>query len=157
VKLISSRGTFFIKYVSPVLAVCFLAVWSVMALRSGPVEEVWMFPMFAVAILAIWTFAYYRYLWTLADEVEDGGNFLRVRRRSEEQRVRFEDIINVAFERQQGGRRAVLRLARSGAFGDRIVFIPAMNFQLSLSMNPTNPIEEDLIRRVDAARRSAAA
>jgi hypothetical protein len=105
-------------------------------------------------MLGIWGFAYYRLLWNLADEVLDGGDHLVVRLRGEQQRIPLGDVINIAFERRQNGRRVVLRLARPGPFGDRIVFKPPVRFLPTFS---TDPLEDDLIRRVDAARRKVAA
>jgi hypothetical protein len=157
VKRISSRATFFIKFVTPLLAIAFLVWFWIDSLRSGPLEDAWVFLLFPLVIMLVWGFAYLRHLWPLADEVLDGGDNLLVRRRGVEQRVRFEDIINVSVERQQSGRRMVLRLARSGPFGDRIVFLPAMDFSFRFTLDPTNPMEEDLIRRVDAGRRKQGA
>jgi hypothetical protein len=154
VKRLSSAATPFLKFGVPVLGIGFLAVWTGIAVRSGPFEEVWMFPLFALLMLLIWAFVYYRFIWDVADEVMDGGDHLLVRRRGQQERIRLQDIINIAFERRQNGRRTVLRLARAGVFGDRIVFIPAMRLRFSFSV--TDPEEEELIRRVDAARRAQA-
>lgn len=89
-------------------------------------------------------------IWPLADEVLDGGSFLVVRRRGEEERVLLSNIVNVAMSQFTNPRRLSLRLRNPGKFGDEIVFIPATSYQ----WNPfaRNPIAEQLIKRVDQAR-----
>jgi hypothetical protein len=49
--------------------------------------------------------------------------------------------------------RITLKLARPGRFGDEVVFLPQKPF--SFNVFAKNPIAEDLILRVDAARRGS--
>lgn len=94
------------------------------------------------------------FVWTLADEVHDGGDHLRVRRGSVEERIPLAEILNVSVTTHQHPQRIALRLARAGRLGDEIHFLPDSRFR----WNPwaRNEIAEDLIVRVDRARAARA-
>ncbi len=89
-------------------------------------------------------------VWDLADEVYDGGDFLLVKNRGEEDRVLLSNIMNVSVSTNMNPPRITLRLVAPGRFGDEVSFSPASSFTL----NPfaRNQIAEDLIVRVDKAR-----
>ena len=149
-KRISSGSTFLFKRVLPAFWFLFLAFFLASSLWGGrdrlnPILIGG--PLLMGAIL----FVVMRYfLWILADEVQDGGDHLRIRRGSVEERIALTDILNVSVTVQQHPQRIALRLARSGRLGDEIVFLPATRFR----WNPfaRNEVAEDLIVRVDRAR-----
>lgn len=104
-----------------------------------------------LAMLVFGYFLFRKLVWDLADEVQDGGTFLLVRRGPVEQRVQLSNVLNVSMSQFTNPRRLTLRLRAPCEFGDEIAFIPkSPGWQL----NPfaRNPIAEDLIRRVDNAR-----
>jgi hypothetical protein len=156
VKVISSRQTFFIKRVFPIVWLAFLGLFSIMPLvlptsgRSSPPNLV-PFVLVPIAMAAFGAVLFRKLVWDLADEVSDGGDFLLVRKGSVEDRIRLANIMNVSTGFSTRPPRLTLRLRSPGKFGDEIAFIPMREF----TFNPfaRNPIAEDLIRRVDAARR----
>ena len=102
-------------------------------------------------IMAVAGFIMFRkLLWDLADEVLDGGDFLRVRYRSEEEDVPLSNIMNVSASTYINPPRVALRLVEAGKFGSEIVFSPKKPFTL----NPfaRNEVVEDIIERVYKAR-----
>lgn len=83
----------------------------------------WLIPVAAVAAFA----AQIATTWTLADEVIDHGDHLRVRRGRIEQTVAIADIEKVSVEYAIRPIRVRLALRKPGAFGRRIVFVPLPN------------------------------
>ncbi|MGN6113054.1 MAG: hypothetical protein ACTHOC_08620 [Luteimonas sp.] len=154
-EVLSSRMTFYFKRIFPVVWLGFLVVFVVIGGMSGAWDKD---PVFFVvpALMAVFGVIFFRMLlWTLADEVRDGGNFLVVRKGSVEERIPLADIINVGLSQFVNPRRLSLRLRRPGKLGDEIVFLPK---QPALQFNPLarNAVAESLIKRVDAARQGAA-
>jgi hypothetical protein len=142
------------KRVFPVFWFGFLAVFATTAILRGDALEDAPFLIGPVA-MAVFGFVLLRKLiWDLADEVEDHGDWLRVRRGSVEERVNLVDVMNVSMNQFSNPRRLSLRLRKPGAFGDEIVFIPQTK---GLRLNPfaRNPIAESLIERVDRLRSGA--
>jgi hypothetical protein len=155
VKVISSRQTFFMKKVFPVvwlglLAVVVAVMVATMVFKKELPIQIMPFLIMPLVMMAIGIVLFRTLLWDLADEVSDGGDYLLVRRRGIEERVAISDIMNVGMSWSARPPRLSLRLRKPGKFGDKIVFIPITFF----SLNPfaRNPVEEDLIRRIDAAR-----
>lgn len=107
-------------------------------------------------IMAVFGFIIMKKLvWDLADEVDDGQDFLLVRNRGEEEQVPLSNIMNVSSTVFMNPPRVTLRLVTPGKFGQEITFTPTAGFRF----NPfaRNPIVEDLIVRVDRARSKRAA
>jgi len=92
-----------------------------------------------------------RLVWNLVDEVYDGGDFLLVRNRGLEERISLSNLVNVNVMTYMNPPRITLRLSAPGGFGSEIAFIPIGRF--SYKTFGRNEIAEDLIVRVDAARR----
>jgi hypothetical protein len=90
-------------------------------------------------------------VWDLVDEVYDCGDFLLVRNAGKEDRVALSNIMNLSAATMTNPPRVTLRLSTAGKFGNEIVFSPIK----PISLNPfaRNRIFEDLIVRVDQARR----
>ncbi|MBS0431613.1 MAG: hypothetical protein JSS21_04315 [Proteobacteria bacterium] len=110
------------------------------------------FLLLPVAMLVFGYFLFRNLAWDLADQVQDGGTYLLVRRGSIEQRVQLSDILNVSMSQFTNPKRLTLRLRTPCQFGDEIAFIPKLP---AWQINPfaRNPVAEDLMRRVDSARR----
>jgi len=153
-----SRPTFFLKRVFPALWLGGVGVGAVVAATaffSGKDAGGHPLPIMVLVVpllMLVLGFTLFRKLiWDLVDEVEDHGDWLRVRRGSVEERVNLVDVMNVSMNQFSNPRRLSLRLRKPGAFGDEIVFIPQTQ---GLRLNPfaRNPIAERLIQRVDRLR-----
>ena len=153
-KRISSRNTFFHKRVLPYLlfGVIALGVAAPLLLtRGAPNSPPW--PVFAAPLaVAIVIYVVLRKLvFDLADEVWDEGDALRVRFGHDEERIPLAEIINVSYAGITNPPRITLTLRSPGRFGREVTFSPQQSF-LSPLFRP-NPLVNDLIDRVDAARR----
>ncbi|MDZ4812540.1 MAG: hypothetical protein SGI99_08000 [Pseudomonadota bacterium] len=147
---ISSRYTFFYKKVFPVFWFGFIAFFVAWTLPSSVVEQRVVMFVSPVLMGVIGFIVFKKFVWDLADEVTDGGEFLLVRKGGEEARVRLSCIMNVSASSNVNPPRIVLRLVKPGRFGTEIAFSPTIEF----SLNPfaKGRIAEDLIVRVDRAR-----
>jgi hypothetical protein len=142
---ISSRNTFFMKRVFPLLWFGLIAVFVIIALtasdhakRGTPAAVFLVVPV----IMVIVGYAVMRRLvFDLADEVYDEGDALRVRFGADEERIRLDNTPRVT-----------LTLRSAGRFGREVSFSPPQTF-LGPLLRGGNPIVTDLIERVDAARR----
>jgi hypothetical protein len=155
-KKISSRNTFWLKKVFPVVWLAFPILFVAIAARGPAFEQAsdrWLFFVAPALPLVIGFYFYWKLIWVLADEVFDGGDFLVVRRGGEEETLPLDKIINVSAPFMSKTPRIILKLAHAGRFGTEIAFTPIAPFTL----NPfaKNAVAEDLMVRVDAARRSA--
>ena len=149
--LISSRQTWFLKRVFPVLYIGILVAvgFAVAADRHpkpGGRAVAWIV-LPSVALLGL--FLYRWLIVPLADEVWDAGSELIVKKGGSEAHVAFSEIVNVSYERFTNPPLVTLRLRETSALGDEIVFAPPVRF----FRFRRNPVVDDLIRRVDAARR----
>ena len=153
-KRISSRNTFFQKRVLPYLlfGVIALGVAAPLALTRGyPNAPAW--PVFAapLAVAIVIYVVLKKLVFDLADDVWDEGDALRVRFGEEEERIPLAQIINLSYSGITNPPRITLTLRAPGRFGREVTFSPQQSF-LSPLFRP-NPLVNDLIERVDAARR----
>ena len=151
---ISSRNTFFLKRVLPPLlfGVLALAVAAPLLLtRARPNAVPW--PALGMPILLglVFYVVLRRLVFDLADEVVDEGDALRVRFGADEERIALGEIINLSYSGITNPPRITLTLRSAWRFGREVTFSPRQSF-LSPLFRP-NPIVNDLIERVDAARR----
>lgn len=88
-------------------------------------------------------------MWSLADEVLDGGAYLLVRFGSRQASINISDISDIHIEHQIGATTIRLRLATPCEFGEAVSFLA-----ISSSRNPSAPnkIAEDLIARVQGPK-----
>jgi hypothetical protein len=84
----------------------------------------------------------------LVDEVWDAGSALVIKNGGQEVRVDLTEIINVSHTSFVNPPRVTLLVRRTTPVGSEISFIPPVTF----SPFARNPVVDDLIRRVDAAR-----
>jgi hypothetical protein len=156
VKKISSGMLFVTKKIFPVAWFGFLAVFFFMVVFAGGRGKAALPPvpfLLVPTLMAIFGFFLMKKLvWDLADEVYDGGDFLLIKKGSEEERVELSNIMNVSFSMLVNPPRVTLRLVTPGIFGQEIAFSPVTGFRL----NPfaRNPMVDDLVMRVDQARRA---
>lgn len=152
---ISSRNTFFVKRVFPLLWFGFLAVFLVVlltALRHASKDSP---PIVIIFVpLVMLGFGYLlmrRLIFDLADEVYDEGDALQVRFGSAEERIRLDNIINISYAGLINPPRVTLTLRQPGIFGKEVTFSPVQKLFGPL-IRTTNPIVTDLIERVEATR-----
>jgi hypothetical protein len=152
---ISSQWTFFCKFVFPVIWVGFLIVFLIVAVfvpaRSGQSPPI---PALIVPVIMIgvgYTLMK-KLIFNLADEVWDDGDTLVVKKGGQEQRIALSDIKNVNYSVMTSPPRVVLSLRRPSVFGDQVAFCAPIRF----IPFATSPIIDDLIERIDAARRKQA-
>jgi hypothetical protein len=91
----------------------------------------------------------------LVDEVLDAGDALVIRNRSIEVRVPLADIINVNYTQATSPPRVTLSLRNPSQFGDQVTFCAPVRFSPLAAFSPS-PIVDELIKRIDAARRRSA-
>jgi hypothetical protein len=149
---ISSRNTFFLKRVFPVLWFGMVAVSVAAGLAGARAGKTVPPPVFIVPLLLLVIgYAIMRKLvFDLADEVFDEGAALRVRFGSDEERIALSDIINVSYTQLVNPPRITLTLRQPGRFGREVSFSPPRRF---FSPFVRNPLIDELIERVEAARR----
>jgi hypothetical protein len=149
---ISSRTTFLYKRVFPVAWFGFFLIFI-----AGIVLPVWSsgryppLPFFIVPVVVFGTIfvVMKKLVFDLVDEVLDAGDALIVRNRGQEERIAFSDIINVNYTPFVSPPRVVLSLRRPSIFGSQVAFCAPIR----LVPFSTSPIVDELIQRIDAARR----
>ena len=154
-KLISSRMTGFHKRLFPAIWFGFIAFFVVTALTRGVARDGrWMVLLMPCLMAALGFFLMKKIVWDLVDEVYDCGDSLLVRNRGEEERIPLANIMNVSASTHMNPPRITLRLVHPGRLGAEVTFSP----QSKLLFIPfaKNPVAEDLIVRVDQARRRRA-
>lgn len=153
-KQISSRFSRFSRLAFPVSWLALLALAAVLFVTTGVYEQEPMVLVVPVIMAAIGFVLWKLLLSDLVDEVHDAGTYLLVKNRGQQERIELADIVNINTALALNPPRVSLRLRRPGKFGDEVTFTPIRR----LRFNPfaRDPLIEDLIARVDHARRSAA-
>jgi hypothetical protein len=150
---ISSKMTFVNKRVFPTVWFGLLVLFMTVPLALSIIRDTAPPPLAAFIVPAILIVGGYflmrRLIFVLADEVWDDGNALLIKNRGGEERVALSDIKNVSYSPFANPPRVTLSFLRSTAFGDQIIFNGPMRFMAFGG----NPVLQDLIDRVDRARR----
>jgi hypothetical protein len=149
---ISSDRTFFIKRVFPLIWFGFLVIFTTVVLTgaiTGKSEFNIMMLIVPIMMAAIGFFVFKHLCFDLADEVYDCGEYLLVKKGNYEDKINISDIINISYNHLQNPPKASLRLRNESKLGQEISFSPTVK----LMSFKKNPIIEDLILRVDRARR----
>jgi hypothetical protein len=150
---ISSRMTFVNKRVFPVVYFGLLLAFMAVPLALSIVRNTAPPPLAAFIVPAILIVSGYflmrRLIFILVDEVWDNGNVLVIKNRGEQERIALSDIKTVSYSPFANPPRVTLSFLRSTAFGDEIIFNGPMRFMAFGG----NPVLQDLIDRVDRARR----
>jgi hypothetical protein len=154
---ISSRLTSFYKKTFPVVwcgAVLMTAVMAIVILRTGR-QGSSVFLILPLAMVAI-GFAIYRNLVTdLVDDVWLEGDAIIVKNRGELAKIPLCDVTNVDVSTMMNPRRITLSLRHETRWGNRIIFMPAVeSVSFAYSFKP-DPIATELSGRIDALRTSA--
>jgi hypothetical protein len=155
VTLISSKQTFFTKRIFPAIwlggVVLFLVFGTAANGLHEPTPDNIVFMVVPVFMLVFGLLLFRKLVWDLADEVQDAGSYLLVRKGAIEKRIPLSDILNVSMNQLTNPKRLTLRLRTPCEWGDEVAFIPKM---AGFRLNPfaRNPVAEDLMKRVDQAR-----
>ena len=149
---LSSKATFFHKRILPILMFGFLVVFVVISFgassaRNEPPPLLVLVVPIIMAIVFFFTLK--KLVFDLVDEVWDAGDELLVRNRSIEDRIALSDITNVNYSPYINPPRVTLSLRRPSFFGAKISFMPPIRFVPFT----TSPVIDELIARIDAARR----
>jgi hypothetical protein len=149
---ISSGMTTFYKRAFPALFFGILIVAFASALSSKEIRaERWFVLLLPLAMSFIFFLVMKHLIWDLADEVHDAGDALLVRKGDEQERIPLSNIMNVSATLLINPPRVTLRLVHTSKFGDEITFSPQTPFSFTRFAR-RNPIVDELIVRVDAAR-----
>jgi hypothetical protein len=156
---LSSRMTFFNKRVFPVIWFGFLAFLMaspfIAPLTGGRIQgSPAAFLVGPAFMMVVGYFFMKKLVFDLVDEVLDGGDVLVIRNRGLEERVALSDIMNVSYSPFVNPPRVTLSLRRPSIFGDRVSFGAPVSF-VPFSTSAYAPIIDELVRRIDAARRVA--
>ena len=153
---ISSKWTRYNKWIFPIFWFGFLTVFVAIGLFVDPPAGAGViFVAGPMVMMAFGYFLFKKLVWDLADEVYDCGESLLVRNRGKEERVDLSNVMNVNVSSLTNPPRITLRLDKpSRLFGSEIAFSP----EAPISINPfaKNKVGDDLIVRVDQARRKRA-
>jgi len=146
-KRISTKNTFFLKKVFPLI---WLGLVSFAILRGPKQGARTIAPLVLILPLGILFLVMRRFVWDLADEVYDCGDYLLVKKSGEEDRVDFSNIMNVSTTMMVNPPRITLTLVNAGRFGREVVFSPVRRFNL----NPfaKDEVAADLMTRAYDAR-----
>jgi hypothetical protein len=152
---ISSSGTFFSKRIFPALFLGFLAYFALDAYRSGDFSNDPLLIAGIAFMALVGTFIFRVFVWDLADEVNDHGSYLEVRRGKVIDKIEFNNIMNVSAAEYVNPPRVTLRLVKAGAFGRHVSFSPKVPF--SFRPLAKSAVVEELAERAYAARGRGAA
>ncbi len=146
-----SENLFLLKKVFPLFWFGFLSLFLAAALVGKAYLQT---PVFVLAPLLMAGFGYVvmrKIVWDLADEVYDAGDHLLVKKDDIEERIPLSNIVNVSVVMLMNPPRITLLLNAPSRFGREIAFSP----KRGLTLNPfaRNAVADDLILRVDRARR----
>jgi hypothetical protein len=153
---ISSGMTFFYKRIFPIIWFGFLALFMaapfVAPMIGGSISP--MVFVIAPIMMIVGYFSMRKLVFDLVDEVLDAGDALVIRNRRLEERIALSDITNVGYSQYMNPPRVTLSLRNPSLFGDRVSFCAPVSLLPTFS---TSPIIDELIKRVDAARRAGPA
>jgi hypothetical protein len=149
---ISSRMTFFYKRVFPIFWFGFLTLVII-----GPAAIAWNNeqapqPMLFVVPIFMMVFGYFimkKMVFGLVDQVFDVGDALLVKNGAQQEQIPLADITNISYAQMMNPPQVTLSLRRPTSFGEKVTFCAPTRLMPFAS----SPVIDDLIKRVDAARR----
>jgi len=155
-KRISSKRTVFYKRLFPVLWFGFLALFVLVSSLAPRRTHAPPIPMLIVPVVmsVLGYMLFRRLIFDLVDEVWDDGDALIVKNAGVEERVPLKSIINIGYSLLTNPERVTLTLRDAGQLGKEFTFMP-LSRALSFRWLSRNPIVDELIERVDQARRRA--
>ena len=109
-------------------------------------------PMFLIMPVFMMVFGYFimkKMVFNLVDEVFDAGDALLVKNGAQQEQIPLADISNISYAQMMNPPQVTLSLRQPTGFGDKVTFCAPTRF----IPFTTSPVIDDLIKRVDAARR----
>lgn len=153
-KQISSKATFFKKYVLPIAWVGVLVINAIKKIAEGGLYDNPV-PIVALLLFAV-VIAYIskKIFWEVADKVFDCGDHLIVKWNGKEESIGLTNVMNVNSEIMVNPKITLL-LITPGTLGSEFSFYPPPR---GLFFNPLtkHPLAEELIRRVHQSRSAVA-
>jgi hypothetical protein len=150
---ISSKATFWYKRIFPIVWFGIVGLVIAVGLLANVIADQSQFVFFLVAPIIMAALGYVimkKVIFDLVDEVWDDGAALLVRDKGREDRIALSNIMNVSYSPLVNPPRVTLLLRKPSIFGTEVTFsAPARFVPFAKS-----PVIEDLIRRVDAARKA---
>ncbi|HVP34415.1 MAG TPA: hypothetical protein VMT09_12285 [Steroidobacteraceae bacterium] len=151
---ISSRATVYYKRILPLVFLVAIVGFPLIAFQAAsrtgrPLP--WPALLAPLLMGAIVLTLLRRLVFDLADEVTDTGDALRVRFGQDEERIALGEIVNVSYSPFINPPRVTLTLRHPGRFGREVSFMLPLRFLGAFAGR--NPTVDELIARVDAARR----
>jgi hypothetical protein len=144
--------TFFYKRVFPIIWFGFLTLFmigpAVISLNNGQALQ----PMFFVMPVIMMVVGYFfmrRTVFNLVDEVLDAGDALLVKNGAQQEQIPLADISKISYAQMMNPPQVTLSLRQPTTFGEKVTFCAPTR----LIPFATSPVIDDLIKRVDAARR----
>jgi hypothetical protein len=117
--------------------------------RGGPPKALVLVPV----VMGVFGYILFRRLvFDLVDEVWDDRDALIVKNAGVEERVPLRNIINIGYSLLTSPERVTLTLRDAGSLGKEVTFVPSIRSQWFRWFS-RNPIIDELIERVDQARR----
>jgi hypothetical protein len=151
---ISSGMTFFYKRIFPIIWFGFLALFMaapfVAPMIGGSISGSPMAILIAPVMMIVGYLLMKKMVFDLVDEVLDAGDALVIRNGQLKERVALSDIMNVGYSQFMNPPRVTLSLRNPSIFGDQVSFCAPVSLLPTFS---TSPIIDELIKRIDAARR----
>lgn len=149
---IISLSTFGMKRVLPAVVTILIVLLLVIEFWMGLGTLAPQFLELPIGMLIVFGLGYRILIWGLADEVEDLGDKLRVRRGSAEARVSLADVVAVRMSPILNPPRYELCLRKPCIFGNSVAFLPKMD---SAGFLGPNLVIANLRERVEQARSQA--
>jgi hypothetical protein len=146
--------TVFYKRVFPVFWFGFLALFLVGPFFFGSWSGQSPQPMFFIVPIIMMVFGYFimkKMIFNLVDQVFDAGDALLVKNGAQQEQIPLSDITNVSYTPMMNPPQVTLSLRQPTSFGDKVTFCAPTRLMPFAS----SPVIDDLIKRVDAARRRA--
>jgi len=144
--------TFFYKRVFPIIWFGFLAAImigpAVIGMNTGQTPD----PMVFIAPVVMMVFGFFimkKLVFGLVDQVLDAGDALLVKNGAQQEQIPLADITNISYVQMMNPPQVTLSLRRPTTFGEKVTFCAPTR----LMPFATSPVIDDLIKRVDAARR----
>ncbi len=150
---LSSKATLFYKRIFPALFIGFLILFTAIPFFTGAAGGRYLSLQFFIApivMIVIFYILMKKLIFDLVDEVVDLGDALLVKNGNQEDRIALSDIININYTPLMSPPRVTLSLRKASLFGKQVSFCAPIRFMPFAS----SPIIDDLIARVDAARRA---
>jgi hypothetical protein len=147
---LSSKATFFYKRIFPLLFVGFLVLFATVPYFVAPSRYPPLpFIFVPIVMLVIFYFVMRKLVFDLVDEVANLGDALLVKNGDRQDRIALSDVVNVNYSPLVSPPRVTLALRKASLFGKQVSFCAPIRFVPFA----TSPVIDDLIARVDAARR----